>query len=214
MIDVTRNRKRRLSVFGIVLICSLVAFGFAPSARADAIYTYTGQPFNIFSGGDSCTNGVGECSISGTITFASPLLPNMPLTSVAPLSFSFTDGVNTLNNTTSPESSFSLQTGSDGQIVAWDIAVGSLDFTGLPTVFLGTEFGTFGSFELDLTQTGVSEPGNFIATGVANALDTQGTWTATPEPSSLILLGMGFLGMAGAWRLKKLRQNPGARPNL
>jgi hypothetical protein len=73
---IARNRISPLCVFGAMLLCSLFALGFAPSASADAIYTYTGQPFTNFSGGDSRTNGVGECSLFGTVTFFSPLPPN------------------------------------------------------------------------------------------------------------------------------------------
>lgn len=122
-------------LFGVALICSWFAFGFVSSARADTIYTYIGQPFTNFSGDDSCTNGVGECSISGTITFASPLPSNSvfslsgsvyepPTLPPNLFSFSLTDGVQTLNNTSTSRYGglvfgINLDTGSNGQILDW-----------------------------------------------------------------------------------------------
>jgi hypothetical protein len=205
MIDISRNRISRLSVFGVVVICSLLAFGFAPSARADATYTYTGQPFTYFQGADSCTNGVGECSLSGTVTFASPLPPNHeePLPagccgSLSPLSFSFTDGVHTLNSSNSAFSYFFLWTGSDGQIDGWFLGSEPITMSRNETQDLGSDgpLADLGTIS-DITGT---VPGNW-----AWNENTPGTWTltTTPEPSSLILLGMGLLGMAGAWRWKR-----------
>jgi hypothetical protein len=43
---------------------------FAASARADTIYTYTGNPFTVFSGLDACPP---VCNISGSFNLASPL---------------------------------------------------------------------------------------------------------------------------------------------
>jgi hypothetical protein len=62
---------------------------FAASARADTIYTYTGNPFTVFSGLDACPP---VCNISGSFTLASPLAANLPFEAITPTAFSFTDG--------------------------------------------------------------------------------------------------------------------------
>ena len=202
MINTVRSRISVLGVFGVVVICSLFALAFAPSARADTTYTYTGLPFTDVFGVDSCINGVGECSLSGTITLASPLAPlSSPL--VTPLSFSFTDGVHTLDNTNSIAEPFSFVTGSDGQILGWLFGMKSLG--GPPTTILGSA--TFlqpNEFTDNATYTfvAVAQGETVIGGGVVYA-HVLGTWTRVPEPSSLILLGTGLLGMAGAWRWRR-----------
>jgi len=87
---------------------SLIAFS-GLLASAQVTYTYKGEPFTIFTGTYSCQNGIGECAVSGTLTLAAPLPANLDLSpdgppySFTPSSYSFTDGVNVLNqNNTSP----------------------------------------------------------------------------------------------------------------
>jgi hypothetical protein len=76
------------------------AFGFVTVAQATTTYTYTytGPNFNAFSspaGAHGPTNRV-----TGSFTLATPLGPNLALTDVTAqiLSYSFSDGVQTLNS--------------------------------------------------------------------------------------------------------------------
>jgi hypothetical protein len=205
---IARNRVCALRVVGIVLLYPLFAFSSAPAAKADTIYTYTGQPFTNFSGLASCTNGVGACALSGTIDLASPVPANSQVVvsscveanpgdcsghppNVGLLSWSFTVGQhdtidnNTLNSYSPADIFLELDSGANGQIVGWYLLV-SDDHQGFmsdgPNQPLPGD--TFDSIN----------EGAFTA--------VPGTWTVTPEPSTLILLAIGFLSMAGARRWK------------
>jgi hypothetical protein len=99
---------------GLVMgLCLLAA-----SARADTVYTYTGNPFTAFSGVDVCPP---VCNISGSFTLASPLATNLPFGTITPTAFSFTDGSITL---TGGVSRFEVATDSSGDISFWEIALG------------------------------------------------------------------------------------------
>lgn len=58
-----------------------------------------------------------------TITLAGPLAANMPLTLVTPISFTFSDGVQTLTDMTAGFSNFQFATGPSVEITAWFIDI-------------------------------------------------------------------------------------------
>jgi PEP-CTERM motif len=208
VLEITRNRSCALRVVGVLMACSLFAIAAAPPARADTTYTYTGTPFTEFLGADACTAGVGECHISFSFTVASLLPDNFVSLAGAtgqpgftPLSFSITDGVHTLTNVDSMPYLF-VETGNDGRIDQWYASVYSPGSS--PDFLLGTSSVDYGQADTTITYGSYYGP-----VAAAGNLSDEGTWTisATPEPSSLVLLVMGFLGVAGAWRRKKLAQN-------
>jgi len=85
---------------------------YPASVQADTTYQYTGNPFNSFSTppGPYTTSDF----VTVMMTFASPLARNMPFGSVRPLSFSVSDGVQTITNVNFQTAAIALATGSSG----------------------------------------------------------------------------------------------------
>jgi hypothetical protein len=160
---------------------------FSASAKADTDYTYTGNPFTVFYGS---TCGI-ECGLSGTFAVANPLSPSTEQT-IAPSMYDFTDGQNTFTNSNSVIEGFEIETSATGSIDGWDISLYD------PTLNQ--------DYESQSTFGGGSEDYEYNETYYAYNLNDPGTWTETdppgptPEPSSLLLLGTGLLGIAFVMR--------------
>ncbi len=190
-----------------VVLCGLVlAALLTTSAWADTVYTYTGNPFNL---GNEPDNTVAppfttSDSVSGWFTVATPFGLNMALAQVNSISYSFTDGLNTIT-TGKATTFFDFEIGTDatGAINVWDVDLGDAAFN-----YVGTDFGPASGGNLDL---GIWVDNPFASVGENE--EDPGTWTvsstdptpaATPEPSSIALLGTGALGLAGMLRRRFL----------
>ena len=93
-------------------------------------YQYTGNPFTNVEGAYTTSDFV-----SGTVTLAGPLAPNMALTSVSPTAFTFSDGMQTFTNLTpSVDFSFAFATGPTGAITLWNVNVDTSAQSNLLTV--------------------------------------------------------------------------------
>ena len=183
-----------------------VAFILTAPLRADTTYTYTGNDFTTITGAGLTTSD----SVTGSFTLASALGDNLNGNNIAAstLSFSFTDGPDTITNSTpgvdtcncSPV--IDIWTDGSGNIVNWDVAV-TVGELGSETILTQDYFA--GIF----TGTLIRDLGNLDNTGdnTAENLGDAGTWTtgstsATPEPGSLWLLGAGLAALTGAIRRK------------
>jgi hypothetical protein len=119
--------------------------------------------------------------------------------SVQPLSFSFTDGVQTIDNVSATSSQFGIGTNSSGAIDAWRIVVQTL--VGTTNKEIATALVPFSIM--------TSDSGNNSGTLGENHGDP-GTWTETtassavPELSTFALLGSGIIGLAGVARRRFL----------
>jgi hypothetical protein len=190
--------------FGLAIVCAaaLSAMG-AASAHADTIYTYTGTDFTTVTGTYTTSD-----SVSGMIDLAAPLGDNAPLGLVTPVSFSFSDGVQTITNTTPLyTSSILLSTNGSGVPTRWVI---DLSFTSTFTGIIADSLccSTYGSPVLSFTDIGYIASDDYGLTQ-----STAGTWnvttSGTPLPAALPLFagGLGAMGLLG-WRRKRKNGAP------
>ena len=169
---------------------ALGLFACTVPAFSDVMYTYTGPNFTTVYGSYTTSDRV-----TGSITLASPLAPSQIVTMIPILSFSFTDGVQTITNTTPNllEVQDDFTTNASGAITAADVVL-----------VTGTTFPEYG-IGLGIESTNGSSPSgegyspNWIV-GTWSGPETVTPAAATPEPSSFALLATGLAGAAGVIR--------------
>ena len=161
-------------------------------------YTYTGVNFDAASGPYTTA-----MSVSGSITLASPLAPNLVgadlLASLT--AWSFTNGVQTYSSAAPPLfQQVLVSTDANGAIADWSVgfnisgsqeAVISCGSLG-PAPALGTCF-TSGSMIPGYDFGG-------FAFGSQASAAVAGSWAMVPEPSTALLVGIGLTGLAAKGR--------------
>jgi len=170
--------------------CSILAVCTGVSVKAQSTYSYVSPPLNTFEN----TACLPTCAISGSLTLAAPLPPNLVgdiggSGDIFPSSFSFTDGLSTWTNLNSGTYGFSFDTNNLGNITNFDVYADS-SFGGIYAFYDGPENDTqIGS---NTNTYGASLEGTGLPGGTW-MLDTPPM--TTPEPSTLSLFGSGLLGL-------------------
>jgi hypothetical protein len=182
---------------GAALALACIALAIA-SAQADVIYTYTGNDFTtVFNNNPPpAPQYTTMDSVSGNFTLSTPLAANRPLTAIPTtdiLAFTFTDGVQTLTNTTPGLQPPMIGIGTDiaGNPNVWDI---DLSATDLSTFRYIIESFNLPTSIFDQGFTFVLTINNNSNTG--EILNDPGAWTVTTttvaEPGSAWLLAAGL----------------------
>lgn len=145
-----------------VLLCT-------PAFADPVTYTYTGNPYNEFSGDLSCPP---DCALSGWFTVSSPLGDNFN-SGVTPTDFFFSDGQLGVIGFSSNllQTDFYVVTNATGVITQWNIVLIQPD-----DVFLSTY--NFGG--------GNSEDETYYVGSMASIFGDPGTWTSTGTTPSLL----------------------------
>ena len=190
---------------GLVL-CVALSLAAAVTAKADEVYTYTGNDYT-FAEAPYTTSG----SNTGEFTTSTPLGANLTNAIVSDLvTYQFEDGIGTIwDPADSTMPTLEVSTNSLGDIDGWELLLSAK--AGFNGIVLDT-CGGAGNITFTILQctsqpqndfadvTSTTHSGGFV---YGQTQDDPGTWSqaaATPEPSSLILLGTGVLGVAGAFR--------------
>ena len=170
--------KSKKLVVSAALLLGLACLG-STNARADFIYTYTGNDFTSADPPFTTSD-----SVTGYFVLSTPLGPNLQNVSPIPLSFSFSDGVSTVTDQSPGASHFfeSFDTDGNGVPTEWFINV---DASNLSNITLN------GSGDMT-EKLGLGTP-----TPEAKS-NTKGTFVVSevPEPASTLMLGSSLLSLA------------------
>lgn len=185
----------RSAFAGFALVCA--GLGFAASAAAQAIYTYTGNPFTQFSCGASSGGGVLLCAtpaptnllttyiaadkVTATLSLASPLPANLALADVSILpgfQLTMNDGRHTVTNAMAVGFPITLvSTDTSGVITNWRLILntGGADNGGIATQNFVNATPT-----LVMSDSGTLRCCDPATADLARNSGTPGTWTAPP----------------------------------
>ena len=192
-----------------LLLFLFAAMILSASAKADTVYTYTGNPYTSCAGTYSCNGTTPALSVTFDTTLTGSTLDNLTLGSTGNItaditSFTITDGSGvTISLADAPAYYlFNIGTDGNGAIQSWNIDAILINAPPFTDAFTSYEafFGDDGNDQSGYGRTaptGTIQPGG----GDGDINGAPGLWSSsvdpvtTPEPSSLFLLSSGLIGL-------------------
>jgi len=167
------------------LLGALAASAFTiPLVASTVTYTYTGNDFESVFGPVYTMNDF----VSGSFTVATALPDNMTEGAITPTSYSFTDQTQTFDSTSPPtDVTFLIGTDASGQIVAWDIVLGS----GPPnndSVSTATDEDEGQQLNNDSFGDNLADAGTWV-------MSTSGGGSPVPEPGNVALIAAALVAI-------------------
>jgi hypothetical protein len=203
------SRESTMHRFTYVALTGCFVF-LAPSMTHAVTLQYTGNAF-------TATAGAGPGNITATVDFLTPLTNGATLGPADVSSFTITGPAGTIDSGSAtfaalefiigPSLTPTLWTMSVEQQLTGGAAVENYITHAGPTSFFGGGVFSFDIYVVDDTAPG--NPGQNSAFVSSNS-ELPGTWTAVPEPTSIVMLGLGLIGSLAFVRRRKRNA---ARPN-
>ena len=180
-------------VIGFVACCLL-----ASGAQAATIYQYAGNNFDTITDNDPPAGTyTTSMNVSGSFTVGAPLgMMGLADISASVLSWSFSDGRNTLTESNSTINLFDIAVGGSGQITAWTIDISEplgSNVGDQRAIIVTNSSGDTGILSECTTQ---NNCGFNQAIDLAAIESQPGSWTVIPIPAAVWLFGsaLGLLG--------------------
>lgn len=206
-----RNQTASLRVITAIIAASVACLA-VDAAKAEVIYSYTGNYFTHFSAYDGdgpATDSAiipgsydSSMRITGWLSVANPLDVDMSQ-DVTPLNFSFSDGRNVIGKADNPFGAyFNITTDLAGNITSWLISLTSKSVVGLSldeqSYWINSTSDPIWTTEVGEVVKRMSDAGNCCFAWEQGGVQLPGSWSAVsaiPEPSTWAMMILGFFGV-------------------
>ena len=202
-----------------LLLFLFAAMILSAPAKADTVYTYTGNPYTFCAGTYSCNGTTPALSVTFDTTLTGSALDNLTLDSTGNItaditSFTITDGSGVTITLADAPATYLFDIGTDGNGAIQSWAMDVFLSNSIPFTDAFTSYDPFaGDDGNDQSGYGRTAPTGTIQAGGGDgdSYRAPGIWSssvdpvATPEPSNLLLLSSGLIGLG--FMKRKVFQN-------